>query len=98
MTLGKEAKGRMPDVSNQLFRNPEEFLQNYDKNGVISSLVILSEKTETCEFLHILAKCMKLYPHCWQYVKHMLRAEEPPFRPIIVQKDEPKVKRRKKGN
>ena len=79
--------------------SPEEFLSNKEKNAVILTIVAFSEnQSDSGDFLILLAKCMKVYPNLWQYVRNKLCSEYPPFKSISEDNDEkiePPPKRRK---
>ena len=79
--------------------SPEEFLKDKDKNVVTVTIVALSEnQSDSCDFLILLAKCIRVYPNLWQYVRSKFYSELPPFKTLLEQngeKVEPPPKRRK---
>ena len=100
MTLKEREHDEMSVFVKEFLDSPEDFLKNKDKNVVIATIVALSEnQSDPSEFLVFLAKCMKVYPNCWQYVRCKLHSEKSPFQSILEEKDkdktEPPPKRRK---
>ena len=100
MTLKETELGEMSAFVKEFLDFPEEFLKNRDKNAVIATIVALSEnQSDPSEFLVFLAKCMKVYPNSWQYVRCKLCSEMSPFQSFLEEKDkektEPPPKRRK---
>ena len=79
--------------------SPEEFLKNKDKNYVTVTIVALSEnQSDSCDFLILLAKCIRVYPNLWQYVRSKFCSDLPPFKTLLEQngeKVEPPPKKRK---
>ena len=101
MTLKETDLENMSEPVKEFINSPEEFLTKNDKNVVITTIVSLSEnQSDTCDYLVLLAKCMKVYPNCWHYVRRKFCPNLPPFRRILEQNDdkiEPPSKRRKTG-
>ena len=99
MTLKETDLENMSVPVKEFINSPEEFLVNNDKNVVITTIVSLSEnQSDTCDYLVLLAKCMKVYPNCWHYVRRKFCPNLPPFRRILEHNDdkiEPPSKRRK---
>ena len=99
MTLKETELGEMSAFVKEFLDFPEEFLKNRDKNAVIATIVALSEnQSDPSEFLVFLAKCMKVYPNSWHYVRSKFCPDLPPFQRILEQNDdkvEPPSKRRK---
>ena len=99
MTLKSTDFEKMSIPVKEFTDSPEDFLKNNDKNTVIETIVALSEnQSDFCDFLVLLAKCMKVYPNCWHYVRTKFCSDLPPFQSILEQNDnkiEPPSKRRK---
>ena len=80
MTLKSTDFEKMSIPVKEFTDSPEDFLKNNDKNTVIETIVALSEnQSDFCDFLVLLAKCMKVYPNCWHYVRTRFCSDLPPF-------------------
>ena len=89
MTLKETDLENMSVPVKEFINSPEEFLANNDKNVVITTIVSLSEnQSDTCDYLVLLAKCMKVYPNCWHYVRRKFCPNLPPFRRILEHNDD----------